>query len=143
VDEREVEASRTRKSLGAENTFMTDICDEAELRDMLRHIAREVWERLSRHYFAGRTVTLKIKYADFRETSKRKTLPKSIKKFDVFWSVSVELLRAVDFGENKKIRLMGLSVSNAEDADGAEYRQLELDFGDEADFLTCNYAGKK
>lgn len=132
VDDREVEASRVRKSLGAEHTFMTDLSDETTLREKLRAIARELWERLSRHTFTGRTVTLKVKYADFRETSKRKTLSKSIKKFDAFWSVSQELLSAVDFGETRRIRLMGLTVSNAEELDGAEYRQLKLDFGDDA-----------
>jgi DNA polymerase-4 len=131
VDEREVEPSRIRKSLGAETTFMTDLCDEAELGEKLLSVAQEVWERLSRHTFAGRTVTLKIKYADFRETSKRKTLGGSIKKFEVFWSVSKELLNMVDFNENKKIRLMGLTVSNAEEENSIEYRQLKLDFGDE------------
>jgi DNA polymerase-4 len=135
VDEREVEASRIRKSLGAENTFMADIYDEAELREKLRSIAKDVWERLSRHNFAGRTVTLKIKYADFRETSKRKTLTHSVKKFEAFWVISKGLLASADFGENKKIRLMGLSVSNAEEENDAGYRQLMLDFGDDADYL--------
>jgi DNA polymerase-4 len=143
VDEREVEALRIRKSLGAENTFMIDLCDEAELKEKLRSIAKEVWERLSRHAFTGRTVTLKIKYADFRETSKRKTLAQSIKKFDTFWAVSKELLASVDFGENKKIRLMGLTVGNAKEADSTGYRQLELDFGDEEDYLIYTNTGKE
>jgi DNA polymerase-4 len=142
VDERKVEASRIRKSLGAENTFMIDLCDEAELKEKLRSIAKEVWERLSRHTFTGRTVTLKIKYADFRETSKRKTLAKSIKKFDTFWAVSQELLTSVDFGENEKIRLMGLTVGNAEETDSTGYRQLELDLGDEKNYLICTNTGK-
>lgn len=136
ADDREVEASRIRKSLGAENTFMTDLYDEAVLLERLWSIAKEVWERLSRHSFAGRTVTLKIKYADFRETSKRKTLAKSIKNLDTFWSVGKELLRAVEYGENKRIRLMGLTVGNAEEENSPEYRQLKLDFGDEAEYLT-------
>jgi DNA polymerase-4 len=116
---------------------MIDLYDEAELKEKLRSIAKEVWERLSRHAFTGRTVTLKIKYADFRETSKRKTLAKSIKKFDTFWAVSQELLASIDFGENKKIRLMGLTVGNAEETDITGYRQLELVFGDEEDFATA------
>jgi DNA polymerase-4 len=142
VDEREVEGSRIRKSLGAENTFMIDLCDEAELKEKLWSIAKEVWERLSRHAFTGRTVTLKIKYADFRETSKRKTLAKSIKKFETFWAVSKGLLASVDFGENKKIRLTGLTVGNAKETDSTGYRQLELDFGDEEDYLICTNTGK-
>jgi DNA polymerase-4 len=141
VDDREVEASRIRKSLGTETTFLSDLYDEAELKERLRSIAEEVWERLSRHGFTGRTVTLKIKYADFHETSKRKTLAKSIKKFEAFWIISEELLSAVYFGENKRIRLMGLTVSNAEETDRNEYRQLQLDFEDEANYPACMNAG--
>lgn len=143
IDEREVEASRIRKSLGAEITFLVDLYDETELKENLRSIAEEVWKRLSRHAFTGRTVTLKIKYADFRETSKRKTLPHSIKKFEMFWAVSKELLASADFGENKRIRLMGLTLSNAEKENSTGYRQLTLDFGDDADYLICSNIGKE
>jgi DNA polymerase-4 len=110
IDNREVEPNRVRKSLGAEETFMADLYDRIELREKLRAIADEVWRRTSRRDFYGRTVTLKIKYADFREVSKRKTLLRPIENFYAFWSVSADLLNAVEFGEQKRIRLMGLSV---------------------------------
>jgi DNA polymerase-4 len=131
VDDREVVPERVRKSLGAENTFSSDLYDEGELLERLLEIAREVWDRLSKHYYAGRTVTLKIKYADFREMSRRKTLPEAIKKFDAFWTVATELLRAVQFNPAQRIRLMGLTVSNAEEENHSGYRQLLLDFGDD------------
>ncbi|GHV37355.1 hypothetical protein FACS1894187_13860 [Synergistales bacterium] len=74
-------------------------------------------------------VTLKVKYSDFREMSKRRTFPKIIKDFVTFWTVAKELLNAVEFGNDKKIRLMGLTVSNTEYK--IDDRQLRFDFGDE------------
>jgi DNA polymerase-4 len=133
IDNREVLPSRARKSIGAENTFPEDLDDREELQKRLHEIAQKVWHRLSARYFAGRTVTLKIKYADFRERSKRRTLPVTVKKFDVLWIVAKELLDAVRFDSENKIRLIGLTVSNAESDGAARYRQLTLDFGDEED----------
>ncbi|MDR1515667.1 MAG: DNA polymerase IV [Synergistaceae bacterium] len=131
IDYREVTPERVRKSLGAEITFEADIDDREELRRRLLDIANEVWERLKRRYFTGRTVTLKVKYADFKEMSRRKTLREAIKKFDALWSIAKELLDAALFKSDRKIRLMGLTVSNADDENGSKYRQTLLDFGEE------------
>lgn len=131
-DDREVVPDRARKSLGAETTFTSDIRGMEELTPRMWNIAQEVWDRLSRHFFAGRTVTLKLKYADFREKTRRKTLPVAIDKFEVFWSVAKELLGSVQFEGDGKIRLMGLIVSNSESDGNTEYRQRLLDFGDDA-----------
>lgn len=138
IDDRDVEPHRIRKSLGAEETFMSDLYNEPEIEERLREIAVEVWRRASRRKFYGRTVTLKVKYADFAEVSKRRTLTNPIEDFHTFWSVSLNLLAALDFLESKtrgsekhkKIRLMGLSVSNVREASEMESRQLKLDFGD-------------
>ena len=134
VDNREVIPDMIRKSLGAEETFMTDLDNKAELEEKLREIANEVWRRTSKREFYGRTctVTLKIKYADFKEVSRRRTLSKPVEDFYTFWGVAVDLLTAVEIGKQKKIRLAGLTVSNTREADETEDRQLEL-FGDDFD----------
>jgi len=103
------------------------------LEERLREIADEVWRRLSKREFYGRTVTLKIKYADFKEASKRRTLSRPVEDFYTFWSVALDLLTFVEFGEQKRIRLMGLAVSNARETNEMEDRQLKLDFGDYAE----------
>jgi DNA polymerase-4 len=128
IDNREVVPDRIRKSLGAEETFMTDIGNAAELEDKLREIADEAWRRASKQDFYGRTVTIKVKYADFREASKRRTLSKPIEEFYTFWTVAQDLLGAVEFSKQKKVRLMGLSVSGARETNEMEDRQLKLDF---------------
>ena len=134
IDNREVVPDSIRKSLGAEETFMTDLDSKAELEEKLRAIADEVWRRATKEEFYGRTVTLKIKYADFREVSKRRTLSTPVEDFFTFWSVALDLLAVVEYGKQKrqnKIRLMGLAVSNAREADEMEDRQLKLDFGED------------
>jgi DNA polymerase-4 len=131
MDNREVVPDRVRKSLGAEETFMIDLCDKMELKEKLREIAVEVWRRTSKRDFYGRTVTLKVKYADFREVSKRRTFSRPIEELYTLWSVGIDLLDAVEFSKERRIRLMGLSISNARETDGMEDRQLRLDFGEE------------
>ena len=128
VDNREVIPDRIRKSLGAEETFVTDLDNRAELEEKLREIADEVWRRISECDFFGRTITLKVKYADFREVSKRRTFSKPIEDFYVFWRVALGLLGAVEFSEEKKIRLMGIVISNTSERGETEYLQSQLDF---------------
>ena len=130
VDHRPVTPERIRKSLGAEITFEADIDDAEELQRRLLEISKEVWERLAARSFAGRTITLKVKYADFKEMSRRRTLLEAVERFDVFWRVALELLGAALASSDRKIRLMGLSVSNAPEASALKYRQTLLDFGD-------------
>jgi DNA polymerase-4 len=132
VDNREVVPDRVRKSLGAEETFMADLGDKDELREKLREIACEVWRRTSRQNFYGRTVTLKAKYADFQEVSKRRTISNPIEDFYTFWSVTSGLLSGVAFSEERKIRLIGLYISNARETDETESRQLKLNFGEDS-----------
>jgi DNA polymerase-4 len=131
IDNREVVPDRVRKSLGAEETFMIDLYDKMELDAKLRDIGDEVWRRISKQDFYGRTVTLKVKYADFKEVSKRKTFSRPIEDFYTLWTVAIDLLDTVDFSKQKKIRLMGISISNARDPDEMEDRQLRFDFGED------------
>jgi DNA polymerase-4 len=131
IDNREVIPNRVRKSLGAEETFLADLCNRMELEDKLREIADEVWSRTSRGEFYGRTITLKVKYADFKEVSKQRTYSRPIEDFYTFQSVGLDLLNLVEFDTQKRIRLMGLSISNARETDEMEDRQLKLDFGED------------
>jgi DNA polymerase-4 len=127
VDRRPVEPNYVRKSIGAEETYLHDLDDPALLTEKLREVADEVWRRVSKHEFFGRTVTLKIKYADFTQITRSKTPGGFVTEFGTFWQTAQELLAAVDYSE-KKIRLMGLTVSNARDLDRPESCQLEFDF---------------
>jgi DNA polymerase-4 len=131
IDNREVVPDRIRKSLGAESTFSEDIDDKEQLLHELNKIAEEVWERVTTKDFYGRTVTLKVKYEDFEQITRQKTYVSPIKEFSQLWRFAEELLDLVDL-HSKKVRLIGLSVSNADTELREQYaRQLYLEFGED------------
>ncbi|MEX2590724.1 MAG: DNA polymerase IV, partial [Chitinophagales bacterium] len=74
-DEREVEANRIRKSVGAENTFESDLSSETEMLQELEKIAAKVVQRLKKSKTKGRTITLKLKYQDFKQHTRSKSFP--------------------------------------------------------------------
>ncbi len=74
-------------------------------------------------------VTLKVKYSDFEQITRSRTPGGFITEFGTFWLTAQELLSAVDYSQ-KPIRLMGLTVSGAQDLDRPEVWQLEFDFGE-------------
>lgn len=127
VDTRRVTPDRIRKSIGAENTFMTDLEDREELTLQLREIAEEVWRRVSKRDFYGRTITLKVKYADFEQITRSRTMTGFVTDFSVFWETAHELLTGVDSSE-KKIRLMGLTIGNIHNIEQPYDVQLKFDF---------------
>jgi len=130
IDEREVVAVRIPKSIGAETTFMHDIGDREQLAAELRPIADEVWQRTTEGNFYGRTVTLKIKYEDFTQITRSKTQTGFVNEFEQFWDTALELLSIVDLSE-KKVRLIGLSVSNTSYMEQPRIYQLRIDFPSE------------
>jgi DNA polymerase-4 len=79
VDERPVRADRTRKSIGAENTFPADLLTYETARDALREIIDKVWGYCERSGIRGRTVTLKVKFANFRQITRSRTGQTQIK----------------------------------------------------------------
>jgi DNA polymerase-4 len=110
IDEREVTPSWERKSLGAEETFEQDLLDVQEIKDYLRDCARSVFDQLTKEGKRARTVTLKIKYYDFRSITRRRTLEDFIGTADEIFAVACDLLSRTDAGR-VKIRLAGISLS--------------------------------
>ncbi len=111
IDERPVQPSRERKSIGAENTFGKDIYEPEDLEKELFRIAEKVWERTSRSDVKAKTLTLKYKYADFEQHTRSKTLEIFFQTKETFWAESKKLLHS-DEGFSKGIRLLGLTLSN-------------------------------
>ena len=127
IDEREVTPNRVRKSLGAETTFAEDTDDRERLRLELSAVREEVWNRVMRHEFRGKTVVLKLKFDNFRQITRSKTLFTPVDSAETLRRVSEELLAAADF-HGRKIRLIGLTVGNSPEA-CPECVQLRFDFG--------------
>lgn len=106
----EVKPDRIRKSLGAERTFNENISSEIFMLERLQNIAEELERRLNKSKVAGKTVTLKIKYSDFVQHTRSKTLPYYISSQDLILEISKELLYQEKMRES--VRLLGISLSN-------------------------------
>lgn len=126
-DDREVTPERVRKSIGAENTYMNDISNMEELLTNLHDIAEEVWRRVSKRDFAGRTVTLKVKFHDFEQITRSRTLNGFVDDFDLLWETAHDLLTHLDM-RDKSVRLMGITVSNIQEIESYNAYQLRFDF---------------
>ena len=111
IDEREVQPHREAKSIGAEDTFPFDLTLLEDMRDELLKIAKTVHTRLLRHGLSARTITLKIKYHDFRIVTRSHSFPEAIGERDLIYTTACNLLEAAE-PEKSKIRLLGISLSN-------------------------------
>lgn len=128
IDERQVKPNRLRKSVGAENTFEYDIENIDEMKQELLSIAQKLMQRIEKSKSYGKTLTLKVKFADFKQITRSKTNKWEIDKFEQLWEQCLEILDTIDFF-GKKVRLLGISVSNfqSESIDGQPL-QLTFDF---------------
>ena len=110
VDNREVRADRIRKSVGAENTFFTDLTEFEAMVSELQSLIDKVWRHCEDKGTRGRTVTLKVKFADFELISRSRTLVGAVETRSELANVTAELLRAL-FPMKKAVRLLGVSIS--------------------------------
>ncbi len=125
-DNRQVEPFRERKSVGAEETFGSDIFLMQELENELLQIADYLWERYQRSGAKAKTLTLKYKYADFEQHTRSKTAAGWITRKEELMNGGRELLHAEEF--TKGIRLLGLTLSNFKAEEGNEPVQLVIEF---------------
>jgi DNA polymerase-4 len=109
-DDRPVDADRETKSIGQEETFPRDVADRAALDREVRRMAERVGTRLRDHGLAGRTVTLKVRFPDFRTITRSTTLPDPLAVSNEIARQALALLDKVDTSGG--IRLIGVSVSN-------------------------------
>jgi DNA polymerase-4 len=126
VDAREVKPERIRKSVGAEETFPDDLTAPGEMLEHLEPIVAEVWERLGRHGTTGSTVTLKIKYSDFRQRSRSHTRD-SLLRSEADLMEEVRRLLHTPEPPPDPVRLLGVVVSNLLGVHDRERGQLTLD----------------
>jgi DNA polymerase-4 len=110
-DQREVQPHRETKSLAAEDTFAYDLTTIEEMEAELDKIAKIVCERLQKYNLKGRTITLKIKYSDFRQITRNRSFTAPLDDLEGISNTAKQLLTATN-PEDKKIRLLGISVSN-------------------------------
>lgn len=105
-----VKPNRISKSVGAERTFNENLSSEVFMEERLESIAKELERRLQKHKIAGKTVTLKIKYSDFSQQTRSKTLPYFISDRSLLLDTAKELLYQEKLKES--VRLLGISLNN-------------------------------
>lgn len=128
IDNRPVQPDRERKSVGAENTFEIDLETKEDMQLELKKIAVKLFERIKKAQSFGKTLTIKIKFHDFKQITRSKTFTYEIDSFEVLWSATCEIFDKLDF-TNLKVRLLGISVANFNsDNDASQPLQLTFDF---------------
>jgi DNA polymerase-4 len=126
-DDRLVEPSRERKSVGAEETFLTDIFLMNELEIEMLKIVDILWPRIERSNAKAKTLTLKFKYADFEQHTRSNTITGYFSSKNQLIMESRKLLKKGG-GFSKGIRLLGLTVSNFQQDEIAKPVQLVIEF---------------
>lgn len=111
VDNREVQPNRETKSIGAEDTFAYDLTEMEEMYAELHKISQTVFNRLQHYQLKGRTITLKIKYHDFKQITRNYSVIEPVNDLAVIIETAKKLLLATE-PESKRIRLLGVTVSN-------------------------------
>jgi DNA polymerase-4 len=127
VDDRPVEPSRDRKSISIEDTFAEDHAAADWLMDRLKDLAERLGERMAQAEAKGRTITLKMRLADFRILTRSRTIAASTADAHTLLAVGRELYAQSGF-TGQKLRLLGLGVSqlDGEPAGTEDGRQLSL-----------------
>lgn len=113
IDHRRVNSDRPLKSLGGERTFFNDLITDTEIREALAHVSTVVWDRAAKKGARGRTVTLKLRYADFRTITRAKSVPAPILDGASLLAAGEAILAPL-LPTEQGIRLLGLTLSKFE-----------------------------
>jgi DNA polymerase-4 len=124
-DDRPVQADRERKSSGSETTFSVDLLDPVRIEAAVIAMADDVWTWCEKANALGRTVTVKIKWADFQISTRSRSIQTTIETRETLHHLALGLIRSV-FPPPKGIRLVGVTLSNFQAQSGNEAAELPL-----------------
>ncbi len=124
IDTRPVEPEKTRKSVGAERTFDTDLVKMYEIQKELATIEKILIERLMKTGFKGRTLTLKIKFDNFQQITRSRSFQTPV-RHSMIRQISFELASGVNY-VNRGVRLLGITISNYPDEKHSKQLSLDL-----------------
>jgi len=125
IDNRPVNNHRTSKSVGVETTFQTDIGDRSIILQQLLMLLQKALTKLTDKELIAHTVTIKIKYQNFVQITRSRTLPQAITDGSGLEMIFTELLKDTEIGE-KKVRLLGVTLSSLQPSSLSNYRQLDI-----------------
>ena len=124
-DGRPVVSERRAKSIGAETTFARDLVCWESVAPALEPVFEKVWTAYRRGGLLGRTVTVKLKYADFRQITRARSCADAVAARETLERLAFDLLRPL-FPPRQGVRLLGVTLSNLESAEAPPRRQLAL-----------------
>jgi DNA polymerase IV len=124
-DDRPVQADRERKSSGSETTFSQDLTDPVRIEAAVIAMADDVWACCEKTNARGRTVTVKIKWADFQISTRSRSTEITIRTREKLHELALDLIRSV-FPPPKGIRLVGVTLSNFRPQSASEAAELPL-----------------
>lgn len=132
LDTRPVNPHRIRKSIGAERTFSEDLYEEIEMKEALSKITEKLSPLLLDRDIQGRTLTLKVKYADFKQITRSHTSIQGLQTKEDLEKIYIVLLKSI-FPLQQGVRLLGLQISNLSNESDKEQNtrvgvQLSLPF---------------
>ena len=136
IDNRPVISEWERKSVSCERTFETDISENAAVTIHLYHTVLELERRIKKNAFEGRTLTLKVKFLDFKQITRSITVDHLLRTKDEILPLAKQLMQGVEY-HSHPIRLIGLGVSNPgshpisgglASRQGEKWIELELNF---------------
>lgn len=127
IDTRPVQPHRRRKSIGTEDTFSADIVDHDAAHDKVASLTVKVWRQASARGLRGRTVTMKAKYADFRQITRSRTQATAFASEDELLAVTAALLAPL-FPTAMGMRLLGVTLSSLEDETEGPREPRQLSF---------------
>ncbi len=127
IDFRSVISVRPAKSIGNEKTFAADLTAPKEIHPELLALADKVGRRLRQQHLAGKTVTLKIKYADFSLISRSRTMPDHTNDQRIIFHTILDLLKKTLAGK-KPLRLLGITVGQLSHVEYPRQTSLLEDF---------------
>jgi len=127
-DNRKVNPNRIRKSIGVERTYFEDLASIAEMENKVEKLAEKLFEHIDKHQRSGRTLTLKIKYANFEVATRSRTVSADLLTYDAIFGLAKTILHE-NMEEDLRVRLLGLSISNLsqEEEEGID-GQLKIPF---------------
>ena len=127
-DDRPVNPDRQRKSIGAETTFARDLVEWDDAWRAVNPLLDKVWAAYRKDEPVARTVTIKVKYADFRQITRSRSGADVLSGREVVETMARDLLRPL-FPPVRGIRLLGVTLSGFSDGLDVPYRQLALELG--------------
>ena len=121
---------RLVKSIGVEHTFDTNISSEVFMQEPLQKLCEEAAQRMVKKQLQAKTITLKLKYSDFKQQTRSRTLPDFVGDSETIYQVIRELLYQEKLRES--VRLLGVSLSHfnypSEEEESPQWVQLQFDF---------------